>query len=132
MEGRVGLEGDDLYPRVVLLEPRRRSDEGPARTESGDEMRDLAGGLLPDLRRRGFVVRARVGRVAVLVGLPGAFENAPPPPAATKANGIVGIVTIVCPPLVALRFAARGAAPPVPIAIFTKVPAITGTLIART
>src|SRR5215213_2634511 len=67
VEGRVGLEGDDLYGGVVLLKPRRRPHEGAARTEPGDEVRDLTGALLPDLRRRGLVVGARVGRVGVLV-----------------------------------------------------------------
>src|SRR5215213_8600107 len=43
VEGGVGLEGDDLYGWVVLLEPRRRPDEGAARAQPGDEVRDLAG-----------------------------------------------------------------------------------------
>src|SRR5215203_283761 len=67
VEGRVRFEGDDLYGGVVLLEPCRRPDEGAARAEPSDEVRYLAGGLLPDLRRRGLVVRARVGRVGVLI-----------------------------------------------------------------
>src|SRR5215218_3299001 len=67
VESRVGFEGDDLYPRVVLLETRRRTDEGAASAEPGDEVRDLASRLLPDLGRRRLVVRARVGRVGVLV-----------------------------------------------------------------
>src|SRR5215211_2130063 len=66
VEGRVGFEGDGLYPRVVLLETRRRTDEGAARAQSGDEVRDLAVRLLPDLGRRRLVVRPRVGRVGVL------------------------------------------------------------------
>src|SRR5829696_1482927 len=65
VEGRVWLEGDDLYGGVVLLEPCRCPDEGAARAETSDEVRYLACGLLPDLRRRGLVVRARVGRVGV-------------------------------------------------------------------
>src|SRR5215212_345113 len=67
VEGRVWLEGDDLYGGVVLLEPCRRPDEGAARAEPSDEVRYLSCGLVPDLRRRGLVVRARVGRVGVLV-----------------------------------------------------------------
>ena len=73
VEGRVGLEGDDLYLRVVLLEAGRRTDEGAARAKPGDEVRDLAVRLLPDLGRRRFVVRARVGRVGVLVRIEVAF-----------------------------------------------------------
>src|ERR687893_2265157 len=69
VERRVGLEGDDLNFRVVLLEARARPDEGAARAETSDEVRDLTFGLLPDLGRRGLVVRARVGRVLVLVGV---------------------------------------------------------------
>src|SRR5215210_5498234 len=67
VEGRVRLEGDDLYLGVVLLEARRRADEGTARAQARYEVRDLAACLLPDLRRRRIVVRARVGRVGVLV-----------------------------------------------------------------
>src|SRR5919107_1010802 len=67
VESRVWFEGDNLYLRAVLLETRRRADEGPARAEPCDEVCDLAVGLLPDLGRRRFVVRARVGRVGVLV-----------------------------------------------------------------
>src|SRR5215213_7025018 len=69
VEGRIGFEGDGLHPRVVLLETRRRTDEGAARAEPGDEVRDLAVRLLPDLGCRRLVVRPRVGRVGVLVGI---------------------------------------------------------------
>src|SRR5918995_2047303 len=67
VESRVGFEGDGLYPRIVLLQTGRRADKSPARAKPGDEVRDLAVRLLPDLRRRRFVVRARVGGVGVLV-----------------------------------------------------------------
>src|ERR687895_614579 len=73
VESRVGFEGNGLYCWVVLLETRRRTDEGAARAEPGDEVRDLAVRLLPDLRRRRFVVRARVGGVGVLVRIEVAF-----------------------------------------------------------
>src|SRR5215204_4160267 len=69
VEGRIGFERDGLYPRVVLLETLRRADEGAASAEPGDEVRDLAVGLLPDLGRRRLVVRVGVGRVGVLVGI---------------------------------------------------------------
>src|SRR5215210_4327482 len=67
VEGRVGFEGDNFYPRAVLLETRRRADESAARAKSRDEVRHLAIRLLPDLRRRRLIVRARVGRIGVLV-----------------------------------------------------------------
>src|SRR5215212_9844086 len=73
VEGRVGFEGDSLNCRVVLLETGRRTDEGAARAKPGDEVRELAVRLLPDLRRRRFVVRARVGGVGVLVRIKVAF-----------------------------------------------------------
>src|SRR5918997_734457 len=73
VESRVGFEGDGLYCWVVLLETRRRTDEGAARAEPGDEVRDLAVRLLPDLRRRRFIMRARVGGVGVLVRIEVAF-----------------------------------------------------------
>src|SRR5215216_3280598 len=40
VEGRVRLEGDDLYLGVVLLEALRRADEGAARAKASDEVRD--------------------------------------------------------------------------------------------
>src|SRR5829696_5306099 len=73
VEGRVGFEGDSLNYRVVLLETGRRTNEGAARAKPGDEVRELAVRLLPDLRRRRFVVRARVGGVGVLVRIEVAF-----------------------------------------------------------
>src|ERR687897_1000496 len=73
VESRVGFEGNGLYCWVVLLETRRRTDEGAARAEPGDEVRDLAVRLLPDLRRRRFIVRERVGWVGVLVRIEVAF-----------------------------------------------------------
>src|SRR5687768_12632893 len=42
VESRVGFEGDGLYPRVVLLETRRRTDEGAARAKPCDEVFELA------------------------------------------------------------------------------------------
>src|SRR5918997_2901726 len=67
VECRVRFEGDDLYLGVVLFETGRRTDEGTARAEPCDEVCHLAVRLLPDLGRRRFVVRARVGGVGVLV-----------------------------------------------------------------
>src|SRR5918993_715361 len=75
VESRVGFEGDGLYLRVVLLETRRRADEGAARAEPCDEVCDLAVRLLPDLGRRRLVVRARVGRVGVLVRIEVEFRT---------------------------------------------------------
>src|SRR5918997_6915277 len=69
VERRVGLEGDDLDFRVVLLKACAGPDEGAARAETSNEVCDIAIGLLPDLGRRRLVVRARVGRVFVLVGI---------------------------------------------------------------
>src|SRR5215218_6003404 len=73
VEGRVGFEGDGLYGRVVLLETRRRTDEGAARAKPCNEVCDLAVRLLPDLGRRRLVVRARIGRIGVLVRIEVAF-----------------------------------------------------------
>src|SRR5918998_5385591 len=46
---RFRLERDDLYLRVVLLQTARRADEGTARADARDEVRDLTVRLLPDL-----------------------------------------------------------------------------------
>src|ERR671920_2443359 len=94
VESRVWFEGDNLYLRAVLLETRRRADEGPARAEPCDEVCDLAVGLLPDLGRRRFVVRARVGRVGVLVRIevaPGFLGVEPPRLTDGPVRALVGV-----------------------------------------
>ena len=64
---RVGA--DDLDRRVHLLEVAPGAGDRAARADAGDEVRDLPGGLLPQLRAGRRVVRGRVGLVEVLVGL---------------------------------------------------------------
>src|SRR5918999_5501496 len=66
---RFRLERDDLYLGVVLLEALRGPDEGAARAEASDEVRDLTVRLLPDLRPRRLVVRTGIRRVGILVGV---------------------------------------------------------------
>ena len=66
---RVG--GDDADVGVLLLEVARRAGERAARAGTGDEVRDPAGGLLPDLGSGGLGVGERVVRVGVLVGTEG-------------------------------------------------------------
>ena len=61
------LDGDGLDRAVVLLEPGGGAHERPRGAQAGHEMSDPAGRLLQDLARGAFIVRARVGRVGVLV-----------------------------------------------------------------
>src|SRR5215204_815670 len=94
VEGRVRFEGDGLYLGVVLLETRRRTDEGAARSESGDEVCDLAVRLFPDLGRRRLVVRARVGRIGVLVRIEvalGVLSVEPPRLTDGPVRAVVGV-----------------------------------------
>ena len=63
------LDSDRLDRSVVLLEPARRADEGPGGAEPRDEMCDPSGRLLEDLDSGAFVVRTRICRVRVLVGI---------------------------------------------------------------
>ena len=67
---RVGA--DDLDLGVLLLEVAADAADRAAGAHAGHEVGDPAVGLLPDLRTGGLVVGARVVRVGVLVGLPGA------------------------------------------------------------
>jgi hypothetical protein len=65
----------DLHPAVGdLLEVAADAAERAAGAGAGDEVRDPPVGLLPQLRPGALVVRARVGRVGVLVRLPGAGD----------------------------------------------------------
>src|SRR5918999_2561044 len=94
VECRVGFEGDGLYRRVVFLETGRRTDEGAARAEPCDEVCDLTVRLLPDLGRRRFVVRARVGGVGVLVRIevaPGILGVKPPRLTDGPVRALVGV-----------------------------------------
>jgi hypothetical protein len=62
------LDRDDSHRGVLLLEEFGRPDDGPARTQPGEEMRDLSRGLIPDLGPRGLVVSPDIVLVLVLVG----------------------------------------------------------------
>ena len=59
-------------PAGHLLQVAAGAGDGAAGAHAGDEMRDPAVGVGPDLRPGGLVVARRVLRVRVLVGLPGA------------------------------------------------------------
>jgi hypothetical protein len=63
VERILGLHGDGLNRRDLVLQPARRADEGSGRPETCDEMGEASGSLLEDLDRRAFVVRTHVGRV---------------------------------------------------------------------
>ena len=69
---RVGA--DDLEVRVALLEVAPGARDRPAGADADHEVGDAATALLPQLGPGGEVVRLRVGRVAVLVGLEGAGD----------------------------------------------------------
>src|SRR5581483_9131872 len=69
VERRVRLQGNTADIRVQLLQSAAGPDKGAAGAKHGNEMRDAAFGLLPDLVGRGFVVSAPVGVVRVLVGV---------------------------------------------------------------
>ena len=67
----LGVGGDDAHlPVAGFLEVAPNAADGAARARTRDEVRHLATSLLPDLRARGLVVRARVVGVGVLIGLP--------------------------------------------------------------
>ncbi len=69
---RVGA--DDLHRRVALLEVAPGATDGAAGADAGDEVRDPAVGLPPDLRPGRLVVRPGVVLVAVLVRAPAARD----------------------------------------------------------
>src|SRR5262249_53790875 len=61
----IGAAGDDFW--IALLETPRGSGQRAAATDSGNKRTDLPGGLLPDFRPGGPVVRKTVGGVIELV-----------------------------------------------------------------
>src|SRR3712207_8827048 len=74
------VDADDAHPSAGdLLEVAAGAADRAAGADAGDEAGDPAVGLLPDLRPGGLVVRPRVGRVGVLVGLPAAGDLAGQP-----------------------------------------------------
>jgi hypothetical protein len=82
--GAAGATGVDRALRVgahdldraaaLLLEVATHAADSAAGAHAADEVGDLPFRLLPDLRAGGLVVGARVVRVGVLVGLPGALD----------------------------------------------------------
>ena len=76
----LGVGADRSAPAVGdLLEIAAGAADRAAGADAGDEVRDLAVGLLPDLRAGLLVVAERVVRVGVLVGLPGPVDLADEP-----------------------------------------------------
>ena len=63
----VGADHDEVG--VLLAQVARHAGDRPAGADADDEVRQAAPGLAPQLRPGRLVVRLRVGRVAVLVGL---------------------------------------------------------------
>ena len=67
VEGSVRLQADAANRRIQFLEAPRGADKSSAGAEPGDEMSDAPGGLFPDFVRRGLIMGAPIGRVAVLI-----------------------------------------------------------------
>ena len=63
---RVGA--DDAHLGIALLQAARDPADRPAGSQPGDEVRQLARGLLPDLGPGALVVGQWVGRIVILVG----------------------------------------------------------------
>ena len=87
-----GVGADHLDVGVLrVLEVAADAADGAAGAHAGDEVRDPAVGLLPDLGAGLLVVGQRVVGVGVLVGLPGALGLAHQPVrGAVVAVGVVG------------------------------------------
>ena len=69
VQGIVGLDRVHLDLLAVVLQAPAGAHHRAAGADAGDEVGDPAAGLLPDLPAGGLVVPARVGLVAVLVGV---------------------------------------------------------------
>ncbi len=74
IEGRIGFERNALDGGIQFLQSPRRADKCAAGAQAGQKMRDAAFSLPPDFVRRGFIMRAPVVVVRVLVGVPVFFR----------------------------------------------------------
>ena len=63
-----GLNGNNLYLRVLLLEVAAGAGDGAAGAHAGNQDVDLAVGVLPNLRTRGRLMDGGVGGVHKLAG----------------------------------------------------------------
>src|ERR1700722_11054311 len=70
-DGARRIHADDLDCRVLLLQITADARDGPTSPHTHDEMRDLAFGVLPDLRSGDLVMDLRVSRIRVLVRMIG-------------------------------------------------------------
>src|SRR5262249_47255689 len=61
------LAADDLYSGILFLEVARAAHDSPGRAHAGDEVRDAAVRVAPDLRAGTFVVRQRIVGIGELV-----------------------------------------------------------------
>ena len=71
---RIGADDAHRWPLGHLLQIPARTGDGAAGADAGDEMGDLAVGVIPDLGPRRLVVADRTHRVGVLVGFPRAVD----------------------------------------------------------
>src|SRR5262245_12791374 len=69
VERTLRLHGDDLDPWIKFAQTASRSHQRPVRAQPRNEMSDLPRSLLDDLGAGAVVMRERVGRVVVLVGI---------------------------------------------------------------
>ncbi len=88
VDGALGVGADDLHAAVGdLLEVLADAADRAAGADAGDEVRDLAVGVAPDLGTGGLVVAERTVGVRVLVGLERAGDLAHEP----VAHAVVGV-----------------------------------------
>ena len=66
-----GIDADDFDVGILFLEVAPDAGDGAAGAHAADEVGDFSFGVLPDFRAGGAIVRFRIHRVGVLIGIKG-------------------------------------------------------------
>ena len=66
-----GIHADDFDVGILFLEVTSHAGDGAAGADAADEMRDFSFGVFPDFRAGGAIVRFRIHRIGVLIGIEG-------------------------------------------------------------
>jgi hypothetical protein len=91
VDGALGVDADDQYLGLALLEVAADAADRPAGTHRDEQRVELASGLLPDFWAGAPVMRLRVGHVRVLVGLEAARDLLGEP----RGDRVVGLGRIM-------------------------------------
>src|SRR5258706_14127667 len=70
-DGAIRIRADDSDMRILLFQETPRARDSAARSQSGDEVRDLAFCLFPDFWARRAIVRFGISGMRILIWIEG-------------------------------------------------------------